>query len=106
MNLIKEFHVVFGKSPEGRKFRPSDWIERLCAIAARYDEDRRLRYSPYLSPCVVHGELALRVGRKLALSNPDVYAFVMEFVSSNNLLMHTPGEAPANQPLDSLPRCA
>lgn len=106
MNIINDFHVIYGKLPEGRKFRPSDWIERLCAIAARYDEDRRLRYSPYLTPCVANGEPALRVARKLAQTNPEVYAFVMDFARTNSLLMRGNDDTAANQPLNDLAKCA
>lgn len=102
MVTANEYYVIFGKDANGRKLRPSDWIERLCSTFASYDEDRRLRYSSALIPGLIDGEKCLLVSPHLASINPAACAHVMEFINSNHLQMQVPG----NLPPPTLARCA
>ena len=102
MIVENEYYVIFGKDANGRKLRPSDWIERICSTFASYDEDRRLRYSGALVPGMIDGEKCLLVSPNLASINPAACAYVMEFVRTNHLQMR----APANLPVPPLARCA
>ena len=77
--------VIHGVDNDGRKFRPSDWAERIAAILASYDEDRRLRYSRDVSPCTIQGQRCLVVARDMEQRNPDGYNFIMQFASDNDL---------------------
>lgn len=77
--------VIEGLDQEGHKFRPSDWAERVAAILASYDEDRRLRYSTDVSPCTIQGTRCLVVTQDMANRNPDGYKFVMQFANDNGL---------------------
>jgi len=85
MELPEDYFVIHGVKEDGKKLRPTDWIERISSTLASFDEDRRLRYSTSVKPCVINGEKCLIVARCLAEANPDAYHFVMEFAASNNL---------------------
>lgn len=77
--------VIEGVDINGHKFRPSDWAERVAAILASYDEDRRLRYSMDVSPCTIQGMRCLMVAKDMEQRNPDGYRFVMQFANDNHL---------------------
>ncbi|MCW8826717.1 MAG: DUF3579 domain-containing protein [Gammaproteobacteria bacterium] len=77
--------VIEGVDHGGHKFRPSDWAERIAAILASYDEDRRLRYSEDVSPCTIQGTRCLIVAKDLEQRNPDGYQFIMQFANDNSL---------------------
>ena len=42
--------IIVGLTREGRKFRPSDWAERLCGVMSAFGADHRMSYSPYVRP--------------------------------------------------------
>ena len=77
--------VIEGVDLRGHKFRPSDWAERIAAILASYDEDRRLRYSKDVSPCTIKGVRCLVVASDMELRNPEGYKFIMQFADDNHL---------------------
>lgn len=85
MNEPDERLVISSTKEDGRPFRPGDWVERLSSALARFDTSHRLRYPESLHPCIVDGEKCLVVARGLEKSDPETYAFVMEFARSNNL---------------------
>lgn len=85
MELPEEYFLIRGVKEDGKTLRPTDWIERISSTLASFDEDRRLRYSTSVKPCIVDGEKCLIVARCLADANPNAYQFVMEFAASNNL---------------------
>jgi len=77
--------VIHGVTEEGKKLRPSDWIERISSTLASFGSDHRLKYSNAVMPCVIEGEKCLVVARNLNEVNPDAYEFVMSFARSNQL---------------------
>lgn len=77
--------IIEGYQEDGRKFRPSDWIERISGMLARYGPDNRLQYANSVRPCIVNGEKCLIVERELERKNPQAYAFIMDFARSNRL---------------------
>jgi len=77
--------VIRGVTEEGKKLRPSDWIERISSTLASFGNDHRLQYSNAVAPCMIDGEKCLVVARNLDKINPDAYAFVMGFAKSNQL---------------------
>ena len=46
--------IIEGITREGKPFRPSDWVDRMCSTFATFGENRKLRYSPYLRPEMVN----------------------------------------------------
>ncbi len=77
--------VIRGVTEEGRKLRPSDWIERISSTLASFGTDHRLHYSSAVAPCVIDGEKCLVVARSLSEMNPAAYEYVMGFAKSNQL---------------------
>jgi hypothetical protein len=77
--------IIEGNTREGKAFRPSDWVDRMCSTYATFGEDRKLKYSPYLKPKVVNGVRCLAVDLKLKSVNPEGYAQLMHFAEENNL---------------------
>lgn len=78
--------VIVGTTASGRTFRPTDWAERLCGMMSVFGEDRQLSYSPYLKPITLRdGARGVVVSRQLGVVDPAAYAFVLAFVSDNEL---------------------
>ena len=77
--------VITGVQENGKKFRPSDWIERLSSTLASFQVDHRLRYSSGVQPCVIEGENCLVVARWLETADPAAYDYVMGFAQANQL---------------------
>ena len=77
--------VIRGVTEEGKKLRPSDWIERISSTLASFGTDQRLQYSNAVAPCMIDGEKCLVGARNLNEINPEAYDFVMGFAKSNQL---------------------
>ena len=77
--------VIRGVTEDGKKLRPSDWIERISSTLASFGTDQRLQYSNSVAPCMIDGEKCLVVARNLNDLNPTAYEFVMGFAKSNQL---------------------
>lgn len=77
--------VIHGIREDGSRLRPGDWIERLSSTMASFSEDRRLRYSSSVIPCVIDGQKCLVVARCLEEADPSAYQFIMTFAQSNQL---------------------
>ena len=76
---------VQGLTKEGKQFRPSDWVDRMCSSFATFGENRKLRYSPYLRPEVLNGVRCLAVDMKLKDVNPEGFEHVIQFADENQL---------------------
>lgn len=83
--MSEGYLVITGVQENGKKFRPSDWIERLSSTLASFQVDHRLRYSSGVQPCVIEGENCLVVARWLETANPAAYDYVMGFAQANQL---------------------
>ena len=70
---------------DGKPFRPSDWVDRMCSSYATFGDDRKLRYSPYLKPEMVDGVRCLAVDLRLKDTNPDGFEELMQFATENQL---------------------
>jgi len=77
--------IIRGVTEEGKKLRPSDWIERISSTLASFGADQRLQYSKAVVPCMIDGEKCLVVARNLSDINPVAYEYVMGFAKSNQL---------------------
>lgn len=81
--------IVKGRTVDDIVFRPSDWVERVAACCASYSADRRLRYQHGLKPVLVGNEKYLSIHLSLEFSHPEIWNFVMGFISSNELMTFT-----------------
>jgi hypothetical protein len=77
--------IIQSLTRDGKRFRPSDWVDRICSSYATFGEDRKLRYSPYLKPEMIDGIRCLAVDMQLKTANPDGFEELMEFARENQL---------------------
>lgn len=77
--------IIQSLTREGKKFRPSDWVDRICSSYATFGDDRKLRYSPYLKPEMIDGIRCLAVDMQLKVENPEGFEELMQFASENQL---------------------
>lgn len=88
-NRIENF-VIIGVTRDGKKFRPSDWADRLCGIMSAFGADHRMTYSPYVRPgCNLSGDKTVLVDARLYDIEPLAYKFMINFANDNNLQMET-----------------
>jgi hypothetical protein len=80
--------VIRSVNEDGRKFRPSDWIERISTTMATFGKDNRLHYSNDVRPSMVDDEKCLIVENILKESNPAAFDYIMAFVKANRLQMN------------------
>ena len=77
--------IIQSLTRDGKRFRPSDWVDRICSSYATFGEDRRLRYSPYLKPEMIDGVRCLAVDMQLKIANPEGFEELMQFAEENQL---------------------
>lgn len=76
--------ILKGITPEGAKFRPSDWAERLCGNLCTF-RNRRMYYSPLLRPAVIDGVKCVIVDAKLYPEHAKLLDDVLHFAQKNQL---------------------
>ena len=69
----------------GRKFRPSDWAERISGALSYFGRDQRIRYSPLLQPITVKGIKCISIDPDMQHQYPELYAYLMHWANSNQL---------------------
>jgi hypothetical protein len=57
--------IILGVTETGAVFRPSDWAERLSGVVSHFSRDRRVRYSPYVTPIVADGVRCVVIDARL-----------------------------------------
>ena len=77
--------IIVGLTKEGRKFRPSDWAERLCGVMSAFGAERKMKYSPYVGPGDHNGQKAVFVDGRLSEIEPMAYRFMLNFAQDNDL---------------------
>ena len=88
MTITSKKLIIESVREDGRKFRPSDWIERLSANMAEFGSDHRLHYSKTVHPKMVNGEKCLVIDSSLEHDNPEAFDFILNFARSNQLRFH------------------
>lgn len=77
--------IIQSLTRDGKRFRPSDWVDRICSSYATFGDDRKLRYSPYLKPEMIEGVRCLAVDMQLKATNPEGFEELMQFAEENQL---------------------
>jgi len=80
-----EEYVICGETSAGRKFRPSDWAERLCSLFATTGPNNRTCYSPHAFPVSREGLVCVVVNKAMENDDPMVFKFLMDFARDNDL---------------------
>lgn len=86
----RKYIIIQGQTRDGRKFRPSDWAERLCGLMASMDRRHRVIYSPQLVPFTRDGIKSVAVDLDLETTEHELYSQIMRFVDSNQLQLSYP----------------
>lgn len=76
--------LIEGITEDGRRFRPSDWVDRLSSTLARFGPDQRLHYG-LVRPSFVNGQKCLLVDKRLETENPAGFEYVRGFARANGL---------------------
>ena len=94
---IRDF-VIIGVTHAGRRFRPSDWSDRLCSTMSAFGTDRRMQYSPYVQPGnSEEGHKTVNVKARLYDLEPMAYNFLVRFAHDNDLVLRYAGDPPPEQ---------
>ncbi|MCU0840644.1 MAG: DUF3579 domain-containing protein [Thiobacillaceae bacterium] len=86
MSVFEEV-VIRGETSAGRKFRPSDWAERLCGLFSMPGQGNRMCYSPHVFPVTREGVVCVVINKTLATDKPMEFAFLMGFARDNDLMV-------------------
>ena len=86
MNRNVQSFIIVGITHAGKRFRPSDWAERLCGIMSAFGSDQRMTYSPYVRPGAnARGDKTVSVDARLYDIEPLAYKFLQNFAADNDL---------------------
>ena len=77
--------IIKGMTEDGRKFRPSDWAERMCGALCTFGLNHRINYSPLLHPTTIDGIKCIEVDTCIEESNPEMFSYIMNFAKNNQL---------------------
>lgn len=77
--------IIVGLTRAGKKFRPSDWAERLCGVMSAFGAEKRMKYSPFVTPCSFNGEKSVVIDGQLDALEPMAYKFMVNFAEDNDL---------------------
>lgn len=79
--------IIEGMTQGGRKFRPSDWAERMSGALSTFGPDHRIRYSPLLQPLTIDGIKCIALDPKIQEHSPEMYSYIMSWASNNDLIV-------------------
>ena len=87
--------IIQGVTRSGKKFRPSDWAERMSGKLSTFRK-HRLYYSPLLHPGIHEGNKCVLLDEKLKETNPKLYESILNFAKENNLRICSEEDKPEN----------
>jgi len=79
--------IIESVTQDGKRFRPSDWIDRLSSWDATFAQ-HRLVFSERLHPVNIKGEKCLAIEPTLKVEAPAMYEQILGFARANNLKAH------------------
>ena len=82
------YFLIKGQTEEGKKFRPSDWADRLMGSVAIYaKEDSEMSNEILDSICLTDrdGFKGFVLSSKIQQIEPMLYTFLLNFAKDNNL---------------------
>ena len=85
--ILSHSLVIVGRTQDGKKFRPSDWAERLCGVMSAFGTEKRMKYSPYVSPGEWEGDKCVFIDGILYDLSPIAYRFLANFAKDNDLML-------------------
>jgi Protein of unknown function (DUF3579) len=79
--------IIRGTTTDGRKFRPSDWAQRLYYAVASYGPYRQVTFNPMVKLKVSDGVSCVVVSKRLEREDPMMFEFLIDFARDNDLLI-------------------
>lgn len=76
--------IIEGITEDGKKFRPSDWAERVSGNLSTV-KNFKVQYSPMLRPSFKDGAKCVLLDPELKETNPELYNYILEFARKNKL---------------------
>jgi hypothetical protein len=83
--MLYEEILIMGLTKEGKKFRPSDWAERLYYTVASYGKNGRVIFNPLVNLNQEDNSKCFIINTTLQDEDPIVYDFLVDFAISNGL---------------------
>ena len=77
--------IIEGVTESGRKFRPSDWAERMSGALSTFGRDQRIHYSPLLQPLTINGIKCVAIDPRMKDQCTEMYAYIMGWAHNNEL---------------------
>ena len=84
--------IIEGTTQTGRKFRPSDWAERMSGALSTFGRDHRIHYSPLLKPLTINGVKCVAIDPRLEKEHPEMYTYIMGWANNNDLKVYSESE--------------
>ena len=85
--MLYEKILIMGQTKEGKKFRPSDWAERLYYTVASYGKKGRIVFNPLVYLNQEDNSKCFVINTTLQDKDPMIYDFLVDFAVSNELEM-------------------
>lgn len=76
--------IIKGITQDGKKFRPSDWAERVTGNLSTF-KNHRIYYSPLLRPSYQDGSRCVIIDPKLQEVHPELFQQILDFARENRL---------------------
>lgn len=94
-------YFIQGITKNGKKFRPSDWSERLAGVMSCFGPgargpNARLQYSLYVRPTMLGDLKCVILDSRLREIEPMAFDFVLNFAKDNDLVVTEACELPAH----------
>jgi hypothetical protein len=83
--MLYEKILIMGQTKEGKKFRPSDWAERLYYTVAEYKKNGRITFNPLVNINNEDQSKYFVINTSLQEKSPMAYDFLIDFAISNEL---------------------
>lgn len=85
MSSASEKIIIRGVTRDGRRFRPSDWAQRLSTAVGSIGPGRRVMFHPKVTMALIDGVSCVVVDPSLEGEEPQLYDFLIKFGEHNNL---------------------
>lgn len=82
---------IMGITSAGKRFRPSDWAERLAGVMSCYrpggagGADAHISYSKWCEPSLTGNIKCVILHPDMKLHHPEAWEFVIDFAQDNDL---------------------
>ncbi len=79
--------IIVGKTKDGKKFRPSNWYERLGTIGSTFSFKKRLKLHKFISLVWVddYNVPGIKIDLQLQIDDNILYNFLLNFAQQNKL---------------------